>query len=453
MIRSNLLLPVMVLVIAGLLIAISYTISDDKKSVDNPQLLDISKNNNTLKNESNNSYAGKNSTPKLNINVIQNTKPVFNVGDKFVYEFTHIPSPYLIVNNAILFNKSVECILEYNITDKIRLDEIPYFKIQENAHKCIIGALKVKGVFKPIYTGGYTQTIYVNGDTGEMFIGLETGEEQKITGCYWSGCWYAQWMLKLDDNLAWQEEQVYSEDERVIYEYSVEGREKIDGRECFEVKKKWRECLNGSCKITARELDYIDVEKRVSLRYSLWYEDLPFRETKLIDQNYFNKTTKPLWDVKINISEYNERMRVINRIGYCEDNFCNPENNETIESCCMDCGCPEGKICKGVCMQDKGESLEFSSEEYGFGITLPSGWRGKWRGDSIFFELASEPWTSVEVFFGSLTGKTPQYAYYTSDNLTAGNKNFTLIYSAPAQDDYENNLGLYEEIRSSFRGI
>jgi hypothetical protein len=46
----------------------------------------------------------------------------------------------------------------------------------------------------------------------------------------------------------------------------------------------------------------------------------------------------------------------------------------------------------------------------------------------------------------------PQYAYSTSDNLTAGNKNFTIIYSAPTQKDYEDNLKLYEEIKDSFRG-
>ena len=97
-------------------------------------------------------------------------------------------------------------------------------------------------------------------------------------------------------------------------------------------------------------------------------------------------------------------------------------------------------------------SGDFSSDAYGFNITLPSGWRGKWRGDSIFFELASEPWTSVEVFFNSSSENRPQYMYSSSDNVSAGNRTFTLIYSAPMQGDYESNLGVYEEIKSSFRG-
>ena len=451
MIKSNqILLPVIMLVVIGILICGGCMSPVYEKSTNNKNTEIIE--NNT--NRSNMLFYTHNTTEKT---LNQDLKPKFNIGDRFVYEFTNTQPPNLIEDAApflTFFNDSVKCILEYNVTNKIEVNKTTYFKIQENAPKCTIGVWNLKGVLKPVSRGGYTKTIYLDEDTGEMFTGVETEEKQKKSKCYWSGCWYVHWMLKLEDDAMWQEEIAYSENEITIYEFSVESREIIAGRECFEVKKNWTDCLNGSCRVSVRELYFIDVEKRITLGHYLWYEDFPVRETRLTEQNYFNKTNNYFQDykTKTNASEYNKRMRLINRIGYCEDNFCNPENNETMESCCMDCGCSEGKVCNGVCMQDDGSDLKFSSKVYGFNITLPSGWRGKWRGDSIFFELASEPWTSVEVFFGSSAGKTPQYAYYTSDNLTAGNKNFTLIYSAPAQDDYENNLGLYEEIRGSFRG-
>jgi hypothetical protein len=226
--------------------------------------------------------------------------------------------------------------------------------------------------------------------------------------------------------------------------------ENVSGRECFKVDINTISYYGG--------LTHPFILNKTT---TLWID----KETRILAKdteitNYGQEVEHELIKEIVNISdkrddnlkEYEELMELVDKVGYCEDNFCNPENNETIESCCKDCGCPKGKICNGVCMEDKGNNLEFSSEEYGFGITLPPGWRGKWRGNSIFFELASEPWTSVEVFFDPSLENRPQYPYSTSDNITAGNNNFTIIYSAPTQKDYEDNIELYEDVRDSFRG-
>lgn len=455
-----------IVIILGTLIVIAiitygYNIITYESPLQYNKFNDESPKNNNVSQYKYEENLNKNSGIKQNLNRTQNAKPAFNIGDRFLYEiplfFTFLDRISSVGGDIILFNDTtIKCVREYFVFDKIRVDETSYFKIQENTLDCTIGVRNVKGVFKEVFRVGDNKTIYVNAETGELFDGVETGENKNMTEYYISNYWYNPWMLALDDNLKWQEEIPYSENKREIHEFSVEGRENMDERECFEVKERVKICSNNAtCETKNRGLYYIDTEKRIMLRYYSWLGDIPVvLENRLIEQTYYKKTDT------INISdpgsdylkEYENMIKLINRIGYCGDGICRLENNETSERCCMDCGCNEGSTCKkAICMRDEGNVSEFFSEEHNFRITLPSGWRGSWRGDKIFFEPASGPLISVEVFWSLLSQNVSHYTYSTSYAISTENKNFMVVYSANTKEDYENNLKLYERIKNSFK--
>ena len=156
MIKLNqLLLPVTFLAVIGILIVGGYIILNDEKSTNNKKA-DIFESD---INQNNTMFYMKNTTGKLiNQSITPNTNPVFNVGDRFVYEFTNVHPPNLIGDAApflTFFNDSIGCILEYNVINKIEIDKNTYFKIQENVPKCTVGVWNLKGVLKPVSRGGY----------------------------------------------------------------------------------------------------------------------------------------------------------------------------------------------------------------------------------------------------------------------------------------------------------
>jgi len=446
-------------------------------------------NENTIQNDKNNSeknhYYIEDLTEKLfdstsdsdtinhtNVNPIQKIKPTFKVGDKYLYEYPHIPPelPDLMVDEITLFNKPINCVREYVVVDRIMTNKTSYFKIRRDTHKCTIGVMNFNGMFKSLFRGGSNKTLYINTDNGKLFEGIETGGKTEVHGCFWNRkyCWYDADMLTLDDNVTWQKTRditpeyiEYVKDElgneyepRVKYvvevqNFSVKGREKIDGIECFKVKEEIKLCSENSvCKTTHNIFYFIDVEKRILVKYHHNYKDIYVEETNLIKQNYFNRGLSDP-----NYQRYDEKMKVLDKTGYCGDGVCKSENNETQERCCVDCGCPEDKVCRGLCMQDEENASKFFSEEHNFEITLPNGWKGGWKGNNLLFEPSSGPLIAVEVYWDALSPNISPNDQVTFDILQTKNNNFTIIYYAATKEYFENSIELYSTIKNSFKYI
>lgn len=311
MIKSNqLLLLTLILIVAGLLIGGCYVVLNNQNPVEGHGLKEnksweAPENNNTVQDNSDeNPYVEKTvevispesiyekekkSLENINLNITQNTKPKFNTGDRFVYEYFIISNQDPIISPdgrvKVTFLDRYSYNVEYLVIDKLRVNKTDYFKIQEYTHDYYVGTLttKERGSEPRIVKGGNT-TIYLNADNGKIFTGIETGKIERLPSDNWMDYWFRTWMLALDDNVKWQKttEDLFSSDRWDVSDFSVEGREKIGGRECFKVLEEEKACQkNSNCEMTGKRIYYIDAEKRILMKVQKWWENLNIGETKL----------------------------------------------------------------------------------------------------------------------------------------------------------------------------
>ena len=337
--NNRLIVPAGVLMAAVLIIAGGYVIlTEDKQSDKKPaepsgvkedKPAEISENNSINQNDSGNNNSDENpyvekttediSPEKIremvnevatNNNLTQNTKPQFGVGDRYVYKVTEKPRNLVdddetqtkILKEAFTYN------LEINVVGKIRVNKNDYFKIQMNMGRYVMGTMYCKAEIRGTYpckkgeqveliVPPHNMTRYITIDTGEMFEGVETGNPKKIDEGAVPYQFYAPWMLAIGDDLKWRHltlelssydrEYFGGEYEDRVIDFSVKGREKIGGRECFVVNNEYKVCSkSGNCKITHKYIFYIDVEKRVLLKFEAWEEgNLNMGDTVLTEQN------------------------------------------------------------------------------------------------------------------------------------------------------------------------
>jgi len=302
--KNRLIVPIGILIAAILIIIGGYMILNENKPTESPE-----DNYATQNNAEGNHYTEpyfenttettpvtskdivhemeNNPDTKQSTNITQNTKLAFNVGDKFVY-------------NAPIQIGS-ECIVEYIIVDKIRFNKTEYFKVQKSMPEACVKMIDTPDGRMPIFVGPYNNTnTYLNPDTGGLTYDLGTEKVRTMNGSdpraacgVGRGNWFCTWMLKLDDDFKLLlnyhdelEEGVYEKYDHTIHELIVEGREKIDGRECFKVKREYKTCFkDGSCNIDDKTIYYVDVEKRILLKREAWIGNLYRGEVRLVDQN------------------------------------------------------------------------------------------------------------------------------------------------------------------------
>jgi hypothetical protein len=237
-------------------------------------------------------------------NITQNTKLAFNVGDRFVYEFLEIEPAVAgktfvkSSGTTIHYLERRTYFTEYSIVDKVGVDKIYYFKIQINRSSFISGTRtsKERGT-EPMIIDEDMRIIYMNANTGEAGI-IENDNIQKAPENNYPNYWLRPWMLALEDNIKWRQSthdlsKLEKEDYGMDYwaqDFYVEGMEKIGGRECFKVVEEEKACQkNSNCQMTGKRIYHIDAEKRILVKVEKWWENLNIGETKLTDQNVFNK--------------------------------------------------------------------------------------------------------------------------------------------------------------------
>jgi len=232
------------------------------------------------------------------------SKPTFKVGEKYTYKIK-TPVPFQsFYNSNTKMGRSMEDYVYYNVTfivdKKERINKSDYYVLSTTGS----GEVFVGYIYKGDKKSALRMTFippskwYINTENGKIFN--EDMEEiipyTKI---------YHPWMLKLSEGLKFtikkeekstgnvecsssggitkcnisKEESTGGSEET----YEVEGIEKINGKKCFKIKGELKLCSNKGCSILHTMIYWVDVEKRITVKYQEWYEGIITVEDELID--------------------------------------------------------------------------------------------------------------------------------------------------------------------------
>lgn len=230
------------------------------------------------------------------------SKPNFKIGEKYSYWVKKVfPAPVRgseLSNSNRVFLDHLYFNITFNVDGKERINRTDFYVIStQGSGKVLMGYFKTQNGQRPI-------TSYLLKPT-KQYINTETG---KIKGgakvLLYSVPFYAPWMLKLKENLKWSEitntetggtvscinkecRLVKKEPKEIKEEesYEVKGIEDVFKRKCFKVEVTKKECENGKCKIINKKIYWVDVEKRIAIKYELWYQNLVEEEFHLTNVN------------------------------------------------------------------------------------------------------------------------------------------------------------------------
>ncbi|PKP59059.1 MAG: hypothetical protein CVT88_06305 [Candidatus Altiarchaeales archaeon HGW-Altiarchaeales-1] len=235
---------------------------------------------------------GKNiefSTTKTNTleNLPYTSKPKFKIGEKYTYQARNTgPSNKIVEDLRKRPGTIIYDYMTYPITfsvEKIeRINKTDYYLIStEGSGEVILGVIKDKeGMQRPFTTTKFHLTkYYINTENGEILF-KEGGDPIGFLRIY------EPRMLKLSEGLKWQERsETNATNEQTINEESCEVKdvEEINGKKCFKVECRVKQCKNEECKVVYRKLYWVDMEKRLTLKFQLWYENLQTMDVSLIN--------------------------------------------------------------------------------------------------------------------------------------------------------------------------
>ncbi len=242
----------------------------------------------------------------------QTSEPKFVVGEKYTY-FVRWPqptdmnkpgmhSPNVIFNDYRYFN------ISFTLEKKEKINRTDCYKIStEGSGEVINGFVKDERGTRPIisvpidssvsYIGVKTGN-FVNPETGDIIKGIE--EKHEVSGLSTLNV-YTPWMLKLSEGIKWTNiyEQkstgsivcnegmckAIKENEEITEEETCEVKEieNINKRKCFKVECRSKLCKNNLCEITYKRIYWVDVEKRITVKYQLWYQNLQTVEVELVN--------------------------------------------------------------------------------------------------------------------------------------------------------------------------
>ncbi len=230
------------------------------------------------------------------------SKPNFKIDEKYSY-WVKRPFPAQ-VRGSELSNSERSFLdhLYFNITftcdGKKRINRTDFYVIStQGSGEVLMGYAKTPSGQKPITSTQIKPTkIYINTETGET-------QGQGAKALLYTIPFYSSWMLKLKEDLKWSEitntetrgsmscvneqcQLLKKETSKVKEEsYEVKGIGDILKRKCFRVEVTKKECENEKCKIINKEIYWVDVEKRITVKFELWYQNLLEKEFYLTNEN------------------------------------------------------------------------------------------------------------------------------------------------------------------------
>ncbi len=233
--------------------------------------------------------------------------PKFVVGEKYTYFFrwpqpidlnAHAP-PNVIFNDYRYFN------ISFVVEGKEKINRTDCYKIStDGSGEVIVGFVKDERGTRTV-TGILIDSFvdYISTKTGES-VNPQTGEILKGDSQGWLQNYkvYMSWMLKLSEGTKWT---TFFEEKSTGYvtcndgmcksikeesetkekdEYEVKGIETVNKRKCFKVEGRTLIQKNsGSWEVMYKKIFWVDVEKRVTVKYQLWYQNLQTVEINLIN--------------------------------------------------------------------------------------------------------------------------------------------------------------------------
>ncbi len=265
--------------------------STNNNSTDNSSLILTEENIKEIKERENITFSSiKTSTLE---NYPLTSKPNFKIGEKCTYniKYPSAPMPYdpnVIINDYIYFNVTFE------VKDRKKINKTDWYLISpDGTVQVIAGYININGVVHPIRRTMISseEIEYINTENGEI-VG---GELDRFSIYY-------PWMLKLSKDLKWTEKTeenstggggivgtngkylVSKKNLNQIREetYEVKDIEKINGRNCFKVESRLKSCTNQKCSVNYKKLFWIDIEKRITVKFQLWYENLNTMNVDLV---------------------------------------------------------------------------------------------------------------------------------------------------------------------------
>ncbi len=240
------------------------------------------------------------------------SEPKFVVGEKYTY-FVRWPQPIDMSKYAapnVTYNDYMYFNLTFTVDKKEKINKTNCYKIStEGSGIVIAGYGKSEAGIRPITVELFPSGAdYINEKTGE-FIDSQTGEKIDEKDVAFGGTILSHlsvfypWMLKLSEGAKWTtvfEEKstgsvicsegimckaIKEESEtKKKEEYEVKGIETVNKRKCFKVEgRSLMQKNNGNWEVTHRKIFWVDVEKRVTVKYQLWYQNLQTVEINLIN--------------------------------------------------------------------------------------------------------------------------------------------------------------------------
>jgi len=221
----------------------------------------------------------------------------FKIGEKYVYD-VNWPNNFKFqgfenkTNRNMVLYDYVYFQINFTVDKKERINKTDCFVISTNGSgEVVAGVVNIEGVLRPMKIYPFKEaSAYIDTETGNIV------KESCFTG---SLRIYSPWMLKLKEDLKWTERMegnstgsvictdgectVVKEESGFMREqsYEVKGVEKMNGRKCFKVETRIKNCRNGECKVEHRGTYWVDVEKRITVKFELWYQNLKTTEVNL----------------------------------------------------------------------------------------------------------------------------------------------------------------------------
>lgn len=234
-----------------------------------------------------------------------NTKPNFKVGQVFKYiekDNSNVDTEYtFFVKKIERINKNEHYVIEdteirksTSTTEYGAVDETGNFNILNiknndlNLNTRILSTITIN-IYVDANTGNVslievpaidnsTDTIVMKDEAALAFVNGASGVGKLF---------YGTWMLSLNDNFKWRQEQNASYDQNqeqtYITEYKVLGKEKINDQECFKVEARETFTMKeGEVNTNSRNILWIDVNDRILVKLISYSENLKTREINLV---------------------------------------------------------------------------------------------------------------------------------------------------------------------------
>ncbi len=136
--------------------------------------------------------------------------------------------------------------------------------------------------------GGYSSDPYGNVES-HITNKTYTGEESEFIG---GSIVFSEWMLALNDNFIWERISnisIGSDISSTTFTYAVEGREKVNNRDCFKVEVTEKTERNnikssGMKKVVKTSIVWVDVTERILVKQITKFEGLTTSTTELTDE-------------------------------------------------------------------------------------------------------------------------------------------------------------------------